>query len=282
MKPRSILLVVVAFLLGAVAAGSIGVRVIREVRTDEDATSLPPASTTSSTTAPPATYQVDPTETLIGSTALVPIGVEASGSSGVAISYDLVVLAPHAQVDGVTTFSPGTGITTVPIDEANHIYPRRWVLETTGGVFEGGPSNYGLRIARFDVDDGFSLSEILDVRVVEAVTPFPLEVPFTLSNEDPTVEVVPGIEVELLNVSDQGTSSIVQVAINGGDPELTDVLVRGDGPGWRSAVFEAEGRPRINLTFVGEELPDPIPLVASATLWVEIPGEFSVDVGAFL
>ena len=282
MKPRSILLVVAAFLLGAVAAGSIGVRVIREVRTDEDATSLPPASTTSTTTAPAVTYQVDPAETLIGSTALVPLGIEASGSAGLAISYDLVVLAPYARVGGVTTFVPGTGFTVVEIPEANHIYPRRWELETTGGVFEGGPSSFDLRIARFDVDDGFSLSEITGVRVVEALTPFPLEVPFTLSADDPVVEVVPGVDVELLNVSDQGSSFIVQVAIDGSDPELTDVFVRGDGPGWRSAVSEAEGRPRVNLTFVDGELPDPIPLVASVTLWVEVPGAFDVDVEAFL
>ena len=281
MKPKSILLVVAAFVLGAIAAGSIGVRVIREVRTDEDATSLPPAETTTTSLAvDPPTFQVDPRETVIGSTVLIPTAVEASSNS-VAISYDLVLRAPYAGIGPEPVFVPGTGLTNVDVAEVNHVFPVRWQLETTGGTFEGGPSNLNTRIARFDVDDGFSISEVLSARIIEARTPSALQLPFTLSADTPIVEVAPGVDVELLNISDQGSSTIVQLGIDATDPELVDVFVRGDGPGWRSAVFEAEGRPRINLTFVDGTLPDPIPLVASVEIWAEIPGVFTVDLGEF-
>ena len=279
MKARSVLLVVAAFLLGAIAAGSIGVRVIREVRTDEEAATETPGSTTTLAAGVAPTYQVAPNETLIGSTALVPTGIEAGGTD-VAITYDLVVLAPYSGVPPLVTFVPFAGPSEVPVDEINHVYPLRWELVTTGGTFEGGPANPDIRVARFDVDEGFSPSEIQEVVIVEARTPYALEVPFTLSNDEPTFEVVPGVDVSLLNVSDQGSSTIVQVAIDADDPELASAFVSGDGPGWRSAVFEAEGRPRITLTYVGGPLPDPIPLVAAATVWLEVPGPFPVSIGA--
>lgn len=276
-KTKSILLVVAAFLLGAVAAGSIGVRVIREVRTDDEATSLPPASTTTVPAAEVITYQVDPAETVIGSTALVPTALEVSGTR-LAIAYDLVTLAPYAGVEGVATFVPGSGLSVIEIPALNHVYPRAWRLETARGSVEGGPANSDTRIARFDVGDGFSISEIREVVITEARTPLVTEIPFTVSDTAPTVEVLPGVEVRLLNVSDQGSTTIVQVAVDAEDPDLASAFVRGDGPGWRSAVLEAEGRPRINLTYVGERLPDPIPLVATATAWIELAGSYVVDV----
>jgi hypothetical protein len=226
------------------------------------------------------TFQVDPRETVIGSTVLIPTAVEG-GSNSLAISYDLVLRAPYAGIGPETVFVQGTGLTNVDVAEVNHVYPVRWELETTGGTFEGGPTNPNIRIARFDVDDGFSISEIISARILEARTPYTLQVPFTLSEDTPVVEVVPGVDVELLNISDQGSSTIVQVGIDAADPSLADVFVRGDGPGWRSAVFEAEGRPRINLTFVAGTVPDPIPLIATAEVWIEIPGVFPVDLEGF-
>lgn len=281
MKSRSILLIVVAFLLGAMAAGSIGVRVIREVRTDEEATSLPESSTTTvpsdggAAGAAPA-FQVDPTETMISSSALVPTSLQLSGTR-LSIEYDLVTRAPHDRVDGVTTFIPGSGFTDVAVSELTHVWPTIWELETTDGVVEGGPVNANVTVARFDVDEGFSPADIVGVRIVEARTPISSTVPFTLSAAEPSAEVVPGITVELLGVSDQGSSTIVQLGIDAEDPSVASAFVRGHGPGWRSAVLEAEGRPRVNLTYVDGELPDPIPLVAFIEEWVRVVGEFPVS-----
>lgn len=276
MRTRSILLVVAAFLLGAIAAGSIGVRVIREVRTDEEAAAAPESTTTTLAPVAAPSFQVDPTETMIASTSLVPTTLQLSDTR-LSIEYDLVTRAPYAGVEGVTTFVPGSGLTDVEVSGLRHVWPTRWELETTNGIVEGGPANSTVTIARFDVADGFSPADIVGARIVEARTPISSTIPFTLSEGDPSVEVVPGITVELLGTSDQGSSTIVQVAIEADDPALTSAFVRGDGPGWRSAVLEAEGRPRVNLTYVGGDLPEPIPLVAEVEEWVVIAGEFPVD-----
>ncbi len=280
MNGRAIVLTVVGFLVGVLAAGSIGVRVIREVRTTEDATSLPPENI-SSTTVPPSTvkseYFVDPNELIISSTALIPLSIQASGDE-VSVDYELVSLAPRHNVPVIQFLGNFNRTQTVEIDDLPHIYPRRWVLHTTDGeTFEGGPANPSARIARFDVRDGLSLSEIQSIEIVEVLVPYPIDVPFTLDQQlSPRVVVVPGVEMELIHVSDQGSTTIVQVAINLEDHETADFFVAGDGPGWRSAFFEAEGRRRVNLTWVGGELPDEIPLLATGTVWKAIAGEFTV------
>lgn len=281
MNIRGVLLVVVAFAVGALAAGSIGVRVIREVGTTDDASSLPPQNTTTLPPVEQSTFQVDPNETIIASVALVPSSIEASGTN-LGIGYELVTLAPHAGVPPIE-FVGGFGVlTTIDVADIDHIYPKAWVVETPNDEFAGGPANTTTRVARFDVDEGFSISEITGVRITEALAPFPVTVPFTLSQADPTAEIAPGVTVELLNVSEQGTSSIVQVAIIIDDPERAGFFVSGDGPGWRSAFFEAEGRPRVNLTWVGGPLPSDIPLVATGSILVPIEGDFVVSLEGLL
>lgn len=276
MNGRAILLVVVAFALGALAAGSIGVRVIREVNTTEDATSLPAVPTTVPPPIEAPTYQVDPDETLVSSTALVPISVEGGGTD-LSLEYELVSLAPHAGVSPIRFFGNFGSITVIDNADLDHIYPKTWVVETANDSFEGGPANFTTRIARFEVDEGFSPSEIEAVRITEAYAPFPIDVTFTLSQSEPSVEVFPGVTVDLLNISDQGTSWIVQIEIGIDDQDLAGFFVTGEGPGWRSAVFEAEGRPRVNLTWVDGPLPDPIPLRATGTVWMPLSGDFDVS-----
>jgi hypothetical protein len=272
---RTLFLIVAAFVLGAVAAGSIGVRVIREVRTAEDATSLP---TTSTTVEPPpqVTYQIDPHETLIASTALVPTALEITATE-VAIGYDLTTLAPYGDLEPIEFFSGFGQTTVVEFADIDHVYPRTWVLETTKGTFPGGPANPSVRVARFAVDEEITAEDVLGARITEARAPFPLRVPFNLSEAEPRATITPGVTVELLNVSDQGSSFIVQVAILTEDPDVESFFVRGDGPGWRSAFFEAEGRPRVNLTWVGGDLPTDIPLLADGTVLRSLDGDHVVS-----
>jgi hypothetical protein len=275
---RAISLVIVAFILGALAAGSIGVRVIREVNAADDATSLPDQNISTTTVAPPpaATYQVEPNETLISSTALVPTGIEVADEQ-LSIGYDLVTLSPHADVEPITFLGNFGVVTVIEASDLDHVFPMAWTVETSRGRIDGGPANPSTRVARFDVPEGFSASEITGVVVTEARAPYPVQAPFTLSEDDPVVDVYPGVSVELLNISDQGSTSIVQIGIDVDDPTTASFFVSGDGPGWRSAVFEAEGRPRINLTWVGEDLPSDIPLFADGTVWIPLSGTFPVS-----
>jgi len=269
LNTRAASLTVVAFLLGGLAAGGIGVRVIREVRTVDDATSLPP-SATSTTAATSVFYQVDPNETLISSVALVPASAKIRDSE-FAVGYDLVSLAPRRTVDGARSSlddSRGDGVA---------IYPKRWVIETPVGSIEGGPGNVRARVARFDVGEGFSVDDVQSIRVVEALAPFPMEVAVTLSDSEPVAEVVQGVTIALVNVVEQGSSTIVQVEINIEDTEIVDFFVTGDGPGWRSAAFDAGGRQRVTLTWVGGPLPSTIPLLVIGSLWIPIAGPFDVS-----
>jgi hypothetical protein len=258
---RAILLMIVAFVLGALAAGSIGVRVIREVNSAEDATSLPPQNISTSVPPEAATYQVDPFETLISSTALVPTAIGVAGTA-LSIEYDLITLSPHEGAE--------------PID-LDHIYPSAWVVETVDGSVGGGPANPKTRAARFDVPDGFSTRDIRSVTITEARSPYTIEIPFTVSGSDTVADIGQGVRVELLDITDQGSSFTVQIAIEIEDPASVSLIVSGDGPGWRPAVLEAEGSPRLDLTWIGDDLPDEIPLLAEGTMWVPIVGPFPVN-----
>ena len=275
MNARSLFLIVAAFVLGAVAAGSIGVRVIREVRTDEEATSLPTTSTTIQPPSP-ATFQVDANETLIASTALVPTALEITATE-VAIAYDLTTMAPYGGLEPIEFFAGFGQTTVIEFADLDHVYPRAWVLETTKGTFPGGPANIGTRVARFPIDEAIAADDVIGARITDARVPFPLLVPFTLSEAEPRAAITPGVTVELLNVSDQGSSFIVQVAITAEDHDAEFFFVRGDGPGWRSAFFEAEGRPRVNLTWVGGDLPVDIPLLAEGTVFSGLDGDHVVS-----
>jgi hypothetical protein len=272
---RLITLTIVGFILGAFAAGGIGVRVIREVSTAEDATSLP-SENIAPVGAGALSYQVDPNETLIASTALVPSSV-LNEDGAVTISYDLISLTPSMGVEPMVEFLGFSSVEAVPNEDLDHIYPRRWVIDTPGGPVEGGPGNESARSALFKGDRAMTIDDIGTVRIVEALAPFPFAVPVELSIGSPVVELLPGVSVELINVSDQGSTTIIQVAVDVADEAATNVFVAGDGAGWRSAVFEAEGRPRVNLTWAGGTLPADIPLVVSGTAWVNVGGPFAVS-----
>lgn len=275
MSVRLITLTIVGFILGAFAAGGIGVRVIREVSTSEDATSLPSENIAPDDTGVSA-YQVDPNETLIASTAMVPL--ELSDEAGaITISYDLISLAPSMGVDPVVEFLGFNSVETIPNEDLDHVFPRRWVIDTPGGEVEGGPVNESARTVLFETDRTLTTEDIETVRIVEALAPFPFSVPVELSVGSPVVEVLPGVSVELLNISDQGSTKIIQVAIDVVDEAATHVFVAGNGAGWRSAVFEAEGRPRVNLTWAGGALPPEVPLLVSGTAWASVEGPFVVS-----
>jgi hypothetical protein len=266
---RSISLTIVAFLLGALSAGGVGVRVIREVRTAEDATSLP-AENIAPTQDGTAEYQVDPYESLISSTALVPTSATAEAGD-IAIAYDLVSLAPSLGVEAVQ-ISPG--------EDPGHVsgvYPRRWVIETESGPVEGGPEDQGARVARFDADRPLTTADIESVRIVEALAPFAFEKAVSLSETEPHVEVAPGVSVELVKISDEGSATIVQVAVRPNDSFARGVIVSGDGPGWSSSAQQADGASTFTLRLSGGARSDDFRIVVSGTAWVELDGPFDVN-----
>ena len=258
MSVRLITLMIVGFLLGALAAGGIGVRVIREVRALDDATSLPAQNI-----ARADGYHIAPGETLISSVALVP-GTSAFGDDGLSLSYDLVSLAPSLGVD--------------PSRSGQPLYPKRWLIEALGGEFEGVQESPDETVALFPLLAGGSFDQIDDVHIVEAFVPAPFEAPVTVSAAEPKASVVPGVEVILVGSTDDGDTTTIEVSILADDDAARDVRVIGDGPDWTSA---ASGRGTVTLTRVSDPDTTELDLIVFGTVWVPMVGEFTVDIGAF-
>lgn len=254
---RLITLTLVGFLLGALAAGGIGVRVIREVRALDDATSLPIQNI-----ARTGGYHVDANETLISSVALVPSRVTV-GDGGLALSYDLISIAPSFSTD--TTAAQQS------------VYPKRWLLEASGGVFEGSQDRPDEPTAVFPLLAGGSLDQVDTVRVVEAFVAAPFEATVTVSAAEPTAVPIPGVEITLVAETSDGAAQTIELRITAQRDAVTDVRVVGEGPGWIAAAAEGD-----SLTLTREAdggAGAAFGLLVFGTAWVPIEGEFTVNVG---
>lgn len=256
MSVRLVTLTIVGFILGAFAAGGIGVSVIREVRALDDATSLPAQNI-----ARPDGYHVDPNETLISSVALIPISL-TFGDDGLSISYDLTSLAPSLGIEGSEGGQP--------------LYPKRWLVEAIGGEFEGTQTDPTKTEALFPLLAGGSVDQIDSVRVLEAFLPSPFEVPVSVSASEPQVSVITGVKVVLARTTNSEGMTTIEVRVLTDDDSARDIQIIGDGPGWISAV-STEGT--ATLTRVSDDGATEFGLVVSGTSWVAIDGEFAVNIG---
>jgi hypothetical protein len=77
----------------------------------------------------------------------------------------------------------------------------------------------------------------------------------------PTEQANTIVQIELL--SDSGSS-------------LDSLRVSGTGPGWVSAVREAEGRPRWNLTYDADAAPAEIHIRVEGATWLTVDTEVDV------
>jgi hypothetical protein len=254
---RTIALTVVGFLLGMLAAGSIGVRVIEEVRAEDDATSLP-AENVSSTANAANEYFIDPAETLIASAVVVPTAIVDSGSS-VGIEYDIVSVAPAAEFAGF---------------DLPPIIPRTWEMAMESGSVEGSPASPGVSV--FELPPGSDAEDIRSVEIVDPLVAYPLDVLFALSPNAPSIEVTGGVTAELVGISMQGDSTTVQIGLVAADPIDLAFFVEGVGPGWRSMVPQV-GSPMVELLWVGDDLPDVLTLRAAGVMWVTLEGLYPVS-----
>ena len=230
-------------------------------------TTLPAAAEITTTLA--RRVWLESSETVVGPAAMVPEGLSREGSE-VVFRYDLKTLAPLADVEPAWELvSPQSGF--VPADPADldPVYPVRWSLVTAGGDIAGETSSPSARAARFEVGEGFQLDSIEAVRIDEYRFPVPIDVEFELSEGAPRVEVAPGVIVSLISVVDQGEQAIVQVEVVSEDGlNRESITIGGVGPEWRSAVREAEGRPRYNLRLGGADRSGPLLLRARGFVWL--------------
>ena len=257
MSVRLVTLTIVGLLLGALAAGGIGVRVIREVRALDDATSLPTRNI-----ARTGGYHIDPNETLISSVALVPSSV-TFGGQGLTISYDLISIAPSLDAENTAASSS--------------VYPRRWLVEAIGGEFEGSQENQDELTSVFPLLAGGSLDQVETVRVVEAFVAAAFEASVAVSAAEPTAVAIPGVEITLVSEMSEGPIRTIEVRITARDDVATDIGVVGEGQGWLIATTEGDS---VVLTRDDDgNAGAAFELLVFGTAWVPIEGEFTVNVG---
>jgi len=253
---RLITLMIVGFVVGALAAGGVGVRVIREVRTADDATSLPAQNI-----ARADGYHADPNETLLSSVALIP-DAAVFGEDGLVISYDLASLAPSLGND--------------PSESGPPLFPKRWLVEAVGGEFPGVQDGPGETKVTFPLLAGGSIDQIDTVRIVEAYIPAPFEVPVAISADQSSASVVPGVDIELVNETTDGGTTTIEVRIVSDVDVARDVNVVGDGPRWYQASVDGDS---VTLTRDNDDGPAAFDLIVFGTSWVPIDGEFVVNIG---
>ena len=88
--------------------------------------------------------------------------------------------------------------------------------------------------------------------------------------------VAPGITARLLAVTEQAVTIVQVEVISERNFNYDNITVLGVGPGWKSAVREAEGRPRWNLTYESPQAPSPIPLEISGSVWLSLDTDIPV------
>lgn len=256
---RTISLTLVGFLIGVLAAGGIGVRVIEEVRAEDDATSLP-SENVASTSVPTTNYFVDPEETLVASSAVVPSTVVTSDSS-IAINYDIVSIAP---TEGYTR------------SELPFLYPRSWTLTTQSGTIQGQAARVDQQTAVFDVPQEIGVDEFELVEIVDPLMAYPLDQRFELSESAPSIELANGVQVELVDISQQSGATLVTIDLVAEDSIDLAFVVEGVGPGWVSGQHGSGGA-TVELVWADADLPAVLSLRAVGVQWVVIDGAFPVS-----
>jgi hypothetical protein len=122
---------------------------------------------------------------------------------------------------------------------------------------------------------GIGVRVIEEVRTDENDTSLPpsatatahaLDIPFTLSETDPTFELLPGHRAELISVEPLDGSTVVIVAVVDADDDAR-FFVDGVGPGWQS-VRSVPGSSSFELVWGEGALPADLPLVGVGSVLV--------------
>ena len=233
---------------------------------------------TVTTTEPPVAYFNSPYETLIGPAAVVATDLRLDGDE-IILEFTVDELQPVGDAASVTRFFGFGLVEEVPAEELGIVYLDAWTLETAGDAIPGSVATPAARTVRFDVGENFSEDAVTGVRLESYGLLVPVDTEFTLDLDSDTATVAPGIDARLLAVTEQARTIIQVELISEREFNYDNLAVAGVGPGWKSAVREAEGRPRWNLTYDFSEAPSPIPIRVYGAAWttiesgVEIPLE---------
>jgi hypothetical protein len=270
MNRRTAVGVLAAFMLAGAAGLFLG---NRNAAASTPTTSTPPVVLS---TAPPVATFVQAGETVVGPVAVVATDIRLDGEQ-VVLDFQLQNLAPLRDAATVTQVE-GFGVREVLPEDLETVYTDQWTLVTTSGDIPGTAANPSARAARFDVGPDFALNSIEEVRLASYALRTPIDADFALDLDNDNAHVAPGLTARLLAVTEQ-TVTILQVEVLSERNFNTDnIRISGRGPGWKSAVREAEGRPRWNLTYESGQAPSPIELRLSGSIWLPIEADIPVAV----
>ncbi len=235
------------------------------------------STTTTEAQAPSSDHPiyVDASEVIVGPAVLVPGEVLVSGRQ-VSLEYELHHVTPVEGLPNGQSFVPFQGFQDVPPEEAVLVFPEAWTLLVDDTEVAGTVANPNARAARFQVPEGVTASRIQAAWIDGYRLLIPVDIPFTLGASQSGIEIVPGVEASIIQVSDQGEETIVRVELSFSDPDLdggVDVLAIGEGV--VASVREAEGGPRWNLTYDGPPR-DVYEMTLNGTMWLLVDGRIDV------
>ena len=265
---------VIAFLVFALG-GVVGIALGNAAAADSAPTTT--ASAAATTTTVPKPLFVEPGETVVGPAVVIPGDLSLDGEQ-VVLDFDMISLAPVGDAPSVAQFLGFQAVEEVPAADLDTVFLDRLVLSTTAGHIPGMVANPAAHTVRFDVGEGFSLDSVTGVKLDSYAILTPVEAEFTLDLANETAQVAPGMTARLLAVTEQARTIVQVELISTRGFNYDHISLTGAGPGWKSAVREAEGRPRWNLTYDAAQAPDPIPLRIAGAIWIPIESGAEVAV----
>jgi len=238
------------------------------------------SSTTTSTSttldADPVTVYAAPGEIVLGPALLVPTDVTVNDRT-LSINYDLHQLAPLLGLTGGVVFIPFQGFIDLTPADAETVYPMAWTAVVGGTEVPGTVANPNARAARFTIPESVAGLPVESARIDSYHVQVPLDQPFVLSQTSPVHEIVPGVTATLVRVSEQATTTIVQVRLAVRDVvNLGSIDVNARGEGASVSVRAAEGGPLWNMTYAGPA-PDEFELSLVGSMWFEVVGPWYLD-----
>ncbi len=262
-------LAVLTFAIALVVGSAIGSR----SDTVSTTTTSPPRTTT---TLEPRAVFVSPEETVVGPVVIVATEPILDRNQ-VMVGFDLYTRAPTADVADVNQQLGFGNTLLIPPEDLNTVFIDRWVLRTVNGDIEGAAANPSARAARFDVGEDFDIGTVTEVAITSYAVLTPVSASVDLAVGSESAQVAPGVIARLLAVTEQANTIVQIELVSERGFNLDNMRIIGTGPGWLSAVREAEGRPRWNLTFDAETAPSPIAITVEGSVWVPVDEELPVS-----
>ena len=264
----------IAVLVFAVAL-TLGTLVDREPEAVAAVTTTSGAPTT---TAAPLPVFVSPAETVVGPAVMVAAEPELDRNQ-VVVNFDLFSRAPTADAGDVLQQLGFGNTLTIEPEDLDTVFLDDWILSTSSGDIPGTVANPAARAARFDVGENFDLSSIRSVSLASYSLLTPVSASIRLDAGSESSPMAPGITARLLAVTEQANTIVQVELLSDRGFNLDNLRVSGEGPGWLSAVREAEGRPRWNLTFDSEAAPSPISMRVEGSVWISVDQTITLTAG---